>query len=115
MRQFVSSKNCYASSKQGRRLRFGKLTILTNIRSTMVLHHASCIKGRRLRFGMLTDLKNIRSNKVSWQVENNLWWKTTFVGRQPSVERKLLSRMLSFGMLTFLTNIRYFKAEYDRI
>ena len=50
---------------QGRRLRFGMLTVLTNIRSTKVLHHASCIAaGRRLRFGMLTDLTNLRSTKL---------------------------------------------------
>ena len=63
---------------QGRRLRFGMLTFLTNIRSTNVLHHASCIMhhassimhhascitGRRLRFGMQTVLTNIRSTKV---------------------------------------------------
>ena len=44
-RQSVSSvkKNFQATSKQGRRLRFGMLTALTNIRSTKVLHHASCI------------------------------------------------------------------------
>ena len=51
------------------------LTVVTNIRSTNVLHqascimhrikhHASCIAGRRLRFGMLTDLTNVRSTKV---------------------------------------------------
>ena len=51
----------------GRRLRFGMLTVLTNIvRSTKVLHHASCIASRRLRFGMLTALTNIRSTKVLW-------------------------------------------------
>ena len=31
------------TSKQARRLRFGMLTTLKNIRSTKVLHHASCI------------------------------------------------------------------------
>ena len=35
----LSKKNV----RQGRRLRFGMLTVLTNIRSTNVLHHASCI------------------------------------------------------------------------
>ena len=42
---FVSfvAKKIEATSKQGRRLRFGMLTVLTNIRSTKVLHHASCI------------------------------------------------------------------------
>ena len=64
-------KKIQATSKQGWRLRFGMLTILTNIRSTKVLHHASCIMhqasctvGRKLRFGMLTALTNIRSTKV---------------------------------------------------
>ena len=52
------------TSKQGRRLSFGMLTDLTNIRSTKVVHHASCIAGRRLRFGMMTDLTNVRSTKV---------------------------------------------------
>ena len=68
------------------------LIALTNIRSTKVLHHASCMmhyalcvmryascimhhatcimhhatskQGRRLKFGMLTVLTNIRSTKV---------------------------------------------------
>ena len=40
------------------------LTVVTNIRLTKVLHDASWIAGRRLRFGMLTDLTNVRSNKV---------------------------------------------------
>ena len=41
------------------------LTVLTNIRSTKVLHHASCIAaGKRLRFGILADLTNVRSAKV---------------------------------------------------
>ena len=34
--------------RQSRRLRFGMLTVLTNIRSTKVLHHASCIMHHRL-------------------------------------------------------------------
>ena len=42
--QSVCQKKISATSKQGRRLRFGMLTVLTNIRSTKVLHHASCIK-----------------------------------------------------------------------
>ena len=39
----VCQKKNYATSKQGRRLRFGMLTVLTNIRSTKALHHALCI------------------------------------------------------------------------
>ena len=53
-------------SKEGR-LRFGMLTVFTNIRSTKVLHHASsiidhvsCIAGRKLRFAMLPALTIIR-------------------------------------------------------
>ena len=42
------SKKFWATSKQGRRLRFGMLTVLTNIRSTKVLHHTSCIMHHRL-------------------------------------------------------------------
>ena len=36
----LSKIKIFATSKEGRRLRFGRLT---NIRSTKVLHHASCI------------------------------------------------------------------------
>ena len=43
-------------------------------------------QGRRLRFGMLTVLTNLRSTKVRWQVEDNLRWKTAFDGKQPLVE-----------------------------
>ena len=41
-RQCVKKK-IQATSKQGMRLRFGMLIALTNIRSTKVLHDASCI------------------------------------------------------------------------
>ena len=65
------SYSVYATSKQGKRMRFGMLNVLTNIRSTKVLHHASCIKHnasciavRRLRFGMSTDLTNVISTKL---------------------------------------------------
>ena len=57
---FVSLSKKMATSKQGMRLNFGMLTALTNIRSSKVLHHASCTAGRRLRFGMLTAFTNIR-------------------------------------------------------
>ena len=36
---------------------------------------------KSLKFGILTVLTNIRSTKVSWSVEDELWWKTTFGGR----------------------------------
>ena len=65
---FCSSCECPKQSKatyeQGRRVKFGMLTVLTNIRSTKVLHHASGLAGRRLGFGILTVLTNIRSTKV---------------------------------------------------
>ena len=60
------------------------LTVVTNIRLTKVLHDASWIAGRRLRFGMLTDLTNVRSTKVGGRrssTEDDLWWKTTFGGK----------------------------------
>ena len=34
---------CVSNKILGRRLRFGMMTVLTNIRSTKVLYHASCI------------------------------------------------------------------------
>ena len=50
---------------------------------------ATSKQGRRLRFGMLTVLTDIRSTKVSWWVEDDLWWKITFSGRLPLVEDDL--------------------------
>ena len=44
---------------------------------------------RRLRFGMLTVLTNERSIMVLCLMEDNLWRKTTFSGRRPSVEDDL--------------------------
>ena len=41
--RYVRRKKMQATSKQGRRLRFGMFIVLTNIRSTKVLHHESCI------------------------------------------------------------------------
>ena len=57
------------------------LTVLRNIRSTKVLHPASCMMhdgGRRP------------------SVEDDLWWRTTFGGRQPTVEDDLQWKM-TFG------------------
>ena len=50
---------------------------------------ATSKQGRRLRFGLLTVLTNIRSTKVLWYVEDDLWWKTTFSGRWDLVEDNL--------------------------
>ena len=46
-------------------------------------------QGRKLKFGMLTFLTNIRSTKVSGLVEDDLWWKTNFSGRRTLVEEDL--------------------------
>ena len=46
-------------------------------------------QGRRLRFGMLSVLTNIRSTKVLWQAEDDLRWKTTFSGKRPQGEDDL--------------------------
>ena len=51
---------------------------------------ATSKQGRRLRFGMLTVLTNIRSTMVLWLVEDYLWWRTTISGRRPLVEDNLL-------------------------
>ena len=50
-------------------------------------------QGRKLRLGMLTVLTNIRSIKVLWQVEDELWWKMTFGGRRPQVEGDICQKM----------------------
>ena len=57
---------------------------------------ASSKQGRKLIFGMLTVLTNIRSTMVLWCVEVDLQWRTTFSGRRPSVEDDLLWKM-TFG------------------
>ena len=57
--------------------------------ASSIMHHASCIVGRRLRFGMLTALTNLRSTKVLWYMEENLRWKTKFSGRRPLMEDDL--------------------------
>ena len=70
-----------ATSKHGKRLRFGMLTVLRNIRSTKMLHPASCMMhdgGRRP------------------SVEDDLWWKMTFDGKRPLVEDNLRWKM-TFG------------------
>ena len=38
---------------------------------------------------MLTLLTNVRLIEVLWQLEDDLQWKTTFVGRQPLVKDNL--------------------------
>ena len=38
--------------------------------------------GMGLRFGGLTVLMNVSGVMVLWLVEDDLQWKTTFVGRQ---------------------------------
>ena len=63
------------------------LTVLRNIRSTKMLHPASCMMhdgGRRP------------------SVEDDLLWKMTFSGEATSKQ----GRGLRFGILTLLTNIR---------
>ena len=46
-------------------------------------------EGRRLRFGMFTVLTNTRLPNVLWLVEDTLRWKMTFGGRQTRVEDNL--------------------------
>ena len=63
-----------ATSKQGRKLRFGILTVLIITDQsrcygrwkTAFGGEATSKQGRKLRFGMLTVLTNIRSIKVLW-------------------------------------------------
>ena len=65
----------------------------------------------RLRFGMLTVLTNIRSTKANQGVmvggrrplvEDNFWGKTTLGGRQPSVEDDLHWKTTFVGSLYIL-------------
>ena len=91
------------------------------------MHYASCITGRRLRFGRLTALTNIRSTKgygrwkttfggrqslwedgLPWKrtfngrrpsMEDDLRWKTTFGGRQPAVEDEIWWKTIFVGSL----------------
>ena len=71
------------------------------------MHHASCISGRRLRFGILGALPNIRLTKVGrWKmsfggrqpvVEDDLWWEMTFGGRRLMVEDDLWGKTTFIG------------------
>ena len=84
-----------ASCISGRRVRFGMLTVLTNIRSNKALYHASCFKHHA------SCILHCRQEAEIWYVdcshkykinqgvmvggrrslgEDDLWWKTTFVG-----------------------------------
>ena len=71
-------KRIKATSKQGRRLRFGMLTVLTNKSGRRSLVEDNF--WWRMTFG----------GRRSW-VEDNLGWKTTFGGRHPSVDPCMLS------------------------
>ena len=71
----VCPKKSQATYKQGRRLKFGMLTVLTNIRSTKVLHHASFIMHHRSLL-----------NKVGGGRQP--LWKTTLGGSRVVKSRK---------------------------
>ena len=60
----------------------GMLTVLRNIRSTKVLHHASCIERRPSVEDDLPWTTTFGGRQPS--VEGDLWWKTTFGERPPS-------------------------------
>ena len=81
------------SSKQGRRLRFGMFTILTNIWLTKVVYDrwTTNFGGR---WPMVRDnfrWKTIFGGRRPF-VEYDLWWKTTFDGRRLLVEDDLRPR-----------------------
>ena len=70
------NKNIYATSKQGRRLRFGMLTVLTNLRSTKVLnhasyimHHASCIFGPNIEPNIGHDIEHNIEHNIEPNIE----------------------------------------------
>ena len=104
-------KKFQATSRQGRMLRYGMLTVLTNRTSTKVLwqdghhswdgHHPITIFSTVHEFGpkkfLLDNLQwktPLVEDKLQWKttfgerqlsVEDDLWWKTTFTGRRPLV------------------------------
>ena len=75
--------------------------------ASCIMHNASCIACRRLRFGRLTALTNIRSTKRvmvggRWPlVEEDPWWKTIFGGRGPLVGGRPLVDDKLWWMTTF--------------
>ena len=92
--------------KEGKRLRFDMLTVLTNMRSTMCYGEwKMTFCGRRSSvednlWGKTTfnGRQPLVEDDLWWKttfggrgalVEDYLWWKTTFNGRQPSVEDNL--------------------------
>ena len=79
------SKKFVATSKQGR-LRFGMLTVLTNVRSTKVLWQVEDDLRWKMTFGGRQHL-----------AEDNLWLKTTFSGRWPLVEDRLRQKVILSG------------------
>ena len=86
----------YATSKQGRRQRFGMLTVLPNNRSTKVLWKLEDdlpICGGRRPY-VEEDIpwkKTFRGRQPSMQGE--LWWQATFGGRRTSLEDDLQWKM----------------------
>ena len=62
------------------------LTVLTNIRSTKVLHQASCIMHHALQLGGW-NTTFIGGHPL---LEDDICWKMTIIGRRPSVGRQAL-------------------------
>ena len=83
---------------------------------------------RRLRFGMLTVLSNIRSTLVEddlwWKttfggrqpsVEDDLWWKTTFSGGQPLMEDNLRWKTTLCGRRPLVEDNLWWKTTFGGI
>ena len=92
---------CFKStSKQGRRLRFGMLTVLANIKSTKMLWFVEDdLRWKTAFSGRWPSAEDNLWCKTTFcarrsSVEDDFWWKTTFSGRQPSVAKDLWWRLL---------------------
>ena len=95
---YVCKKKCQATSKQGRRLRFGMLTVLTNIRSTKVLHHASCT--------MHHASSTMHHGPYIMHYASCMMHHASCIMHHASQATSKQGRRLRFGMLTDLTNIK---------
>ena len=85
------SKKCYATSKQGRRLRFGILTVLTNISGGRPPSMEDDLRWKTTFSGRRTSVEDTLRWKTTFgerrpSVEDNLLWETTYGGRKPLVE-----------------------------
>ena len=97
------------------------LTVLTNIRSTKMLHYASCIMHCRqeAEIWYVDCSHKCKMNQgvmVGGRrplVEDDLLWKTTFGGRRPSMEDDLRWKMTFCGRRPLVEDDLWWKTAFD--